>query len=138
MSGGFNNAPLFARPMRRSPLPILLVVLMIGASVQGCFGNEDSRLASADDLDISPEPLTAGIFQSVHFHAEKAMRVFIPYLVLQPDTGYVQNGTILDLGDDEEDEGPPSEEENNRHPLAVRYVHRVTSETDGNANPMIY
>ena len=90
--------------MRRSPLPILLVVLMFGASVQGCFGNEDSGLASADDLDISPEPLTAGIFQSVYFHAEKAMRVLIPYLVLQPDTGYIQNGTILDLGDDEEDE----------------------------------
>ena len=104
MGGGFNSAPLFARTMRRSPLPILLVVLMFGASVQGCFGNEDSGLASADDLDISPEPLTAGIFQSVHFHAEKAMRVLIPYLVLQPDTGYIQNGTILDLGDDEEDE----------------------------------
>ncbi len=90
--------------MRRGPLPVLLVFLMLSASIQGCFGDEGSSLASAEDLDISPEPLTAGIFQSVHFHAEKAMRVLIPYLVLQPDTGYVQNGTILDLGDDEEDE----------------------------------
>ena len=90
--------------MRRTPLSVLLVLLMLSASIQGCFGDEESGLASADDLDISPEPLTAGIFQSVHFHAEKAMRVLIPYLVLQPDTGYVQNGTILDLGDDDEDE----------------------------------
>ena len=30
------------------------------------------------------------------------MRVLIPYLVLQPNTGYIQNGTVLDLGEDEE------------------------------------
>ena len=83
---------------------MLLVLLMLGASIQGCFGEDDVALASASDLDISPEPLTGGVFQSVHFHADKAMRVLIPYLILQPDTGFVQNGTILDLGDDQEDE----------------------------------
>ena len=103
-SGGFNNVPRLAGLMRRSSLSLLLVFLMLGASIQGCFGEDESDLPSASDLDISPEPLTAGIFQSVHFHAEKAMRVLIPYLVLQPDTGFVQNGTILDLGDDDEDE----------------------------------
>ena len=102
--GGFNNRVVVADLMRRSPLPVVLVLLVLSASIQGCFGNEEESFPSADDLDISPEPLTAGIFQSVHFHAEKAMRVLIPYLVLQPDTGYVQNGTILDLGDDDEDE----------------------------------
>ena len=90
--------------MRRSSLSLLLVFLMLGASIQGCFGEDESDLPSAKDLDISPEPLTGGIFQSVHFHADKAMRVLIPYLVLQPDTGYVQNGTVLDLGADQEDE----------------------------------
>ena len=103
-SGGFNNVSRVAGLMRRSSLSLLLVFLMLGASIQGCFGEDESVLASADDLDISPEPLTAGIFQSVYFHAEKAMRVLIPYLVLQPDTGYVQNGTILDLGAGEDDE----------------------------------
>ena len=102
--GGFNNMRKFARFMRRSPLPMVLVLLMLGASIQGCFGSDEGGLPSGDDLDVSPEPLTAGIFQSVHFHADKAMRVLIPYLILQPDTGYIQNGTILDLGDDEEDE----------------------------------
>ena len=90
--------------MRRSPLPILLVVLMFGASVQGCFGNDDGGGVSADDLHVSPDPLTAGIFQSVYFKADTAIRVLIPYLVLQPETGYVQNGTILDLKDGEDDE----------------------------------
>jgi hypothetical protein len=80
--------------------------LFILASMSGCFGDntDEKGVADSSALDISPEPLTAGIFQSVHFQADIAMRVLIPYLVLQPDTGYIQNGTILDLGDDEEDE----------------------------------
>ena len=90
--------------MRRSPLPLLLVFLMLSASIQGCFGSDDGGGFGADDLDVSPDPLTAGIFQSVYFKADSAMRVMIPYLVVQSDTGFVQNGTILDLdagGDDQ-------------------------------------
>ena len=68
--------------MRRSPLPLLLVFLMLSASIQGCFGNDDGGGLGADDLDISPDPLAAGIFQSVYFKADSAMRVLIPYLVL--------------------------------------------------------
>ena len=85
-------------------MPVLLVLLMLSASIQGCFGSDDGDGLSAKDLNISPDPLTAGIFQSVYFQAEQDMRVLIPYLVLQPDTGYVQNGTILDLGSGEDDE----------------------------------
>ena len=103
-SGGFNNVPMLAGLMRRSSLSLLLVFLMLGASIQGCFGEDEGGLPSANDLDISPEPLTGGIFQSVHFHADTAMRVLIPYLVLQPGTGFVQNGTVLDLGADQEGE----------------------------------
>ena len=88
--------------MRRSPLSLVLVLLLLGASIQGCFGAAEEGGLSESDLDISPDPLTAGTFQSVHFHAEKAMRVLVPYLVLQPETGYVQNGTVLDLGANKE------------------------------------
>jgi len=98
-SGGFNNVSIIGETMRRSPLPVLLVLLMLSASIQGCFGSDEEGGLSAKDLDISPDPLTAGIFQSVYFQADRDMRVLIPYLVLQPDTGYVQNGTILDLKD---------------------------------------
>ena len=90
--------------MRRSPLPLLLVFLMLSASIQGCFGNDDGGGLGADNLDVSPDPLTAGIFQSVYFKADSAMRVMVPYLVVQSDTGFVQNGTVLDLdagGDDQ-------------------------------------
>ena len=73
---------------------MLLVFLMLSASIQGCFGNDDGGGASANDLGVAPNPLTAGIFQSVYFQADRDMRVLLPYLVVQPATGYVQNGTI--------------------------------------------
>ena len=40
----------------------------------------------------------------MYFQADRDMRVLIPYLVVQSDTGYVQNGTVLDLNDGEDDE----------------------------------
>ena len=82
---------------------LLLILLFLNASMVGCFANDDdSDFANGDALNIAPDPLTAGIFHSVYFKADEAMRVLIPYLVLQPNTGYIQNGTVLDLGEDEE------------------------------------
>ena len=82
---------------------LLLILLFLNASMVGCFANDDDNdFANGDALNIAPDPLTAGIFQSVYFKADEAMRVLIPYLVLQPNTGYIQNGTVLDLSEDEE------------------------------------
>tara|TARA_B100000287_G_scaffold130664_1_gene122822 strand:- start:522 stop:2171 length:1650 start_codon:yes stop_codon:yes gene_type:complete len=84
---------------------LLLILLFLNASMVGCFANDDgSEILDGDALNIAPDPLTAGIFQSVYFKADEAMRVLVPYLVLQPTTGYVQNGTVLDLGENEESE----------------------------------
>ena len=84
---------------------LLLILLFLNASMVGCFANDDgSDVADASALNIAPDPLTAGIFQSVYFKADEAMRILIPYLVLQPNTGYVQNGTVLDLGENEDEE----------------------------------
>ena len=82
---------------------LLLILLFLNASIVGCFSNNDeSDVIDSNALNIAPDPLTAGIFQSVYFKADEAMRVLIPYLVLQPTTGYIQNGTVLDLGENEE------------------------------------
>ncbi|MDP6889382.1 MAG: M28 family peptidase [Candidatus Thalassarchaeaceae archaeon] len=88
--------------MRKSGLPLILVFLLLGAPLQGCLGGDDESGLKATDLDISPDPLMGGTFQSVHFHADKAMRILIPYLVKQPETGFIQNGTVLDLGANKE------------------------------------
>jgi hypothetical protein len=83
--------------MRRRVAPILLVLLLLGAPLAGCLGSNDDNTPSGNDLDVSPNPLMGGTFQSVHLHADKPMRVLIPYLVKQVGTGYVQNGTVLDF-----------------------------------------
>ena len=63
---------------------LLLILLFLNASMVGCFANDDgSEILDGDALNIAPDPLTAGIFQSVYFKADEAMRVLIPYLVLQ-------------------------------------------------------
>jgi len=83
--------------MRRRVAPLLLVLLLLGAPLAGCLGSNDDNTPSGNDLDVSPNPLMGGTFQSVHLHADKPMRVLIPYLVKQVGTGYVQNGTVLDF-----------------------------------------
>ena len=82
---------------------LLLILLFLNASIVGCFSNDDeSDVIDGNALNIAPDPLTAGIFQTIYFKADEAMRVLVPYLVLQPNTGYVQNGTVLDLKENEE------------------------------------
>ena len=77
---------------------MLLVLVFLSASLSGCFSNNDGDdVVYEDSLSITPDPLTAGIFQTVNFEADDDMRVLVPYLILQPSTGYVQNGTVLDL-----------------------------------------
>ena len=82
---------------------MLLVLVFLSASLSGCFSNNDGDdVVYEDSLSITPDPLTAGIFQTVNFEADDDMRVLVPYLILQPSTGYIQNGTVLDLQEGEE------------------------------------
>ena len=83
--------------MRRYGTSLLLVLIMLGAPLSGCLGGDDDGSLSGDDLVISPDPLVGGIFQNVHMMAKADMSVLIPYLVRQPDTGFVQNGTVVEL-----------------------------------------
>ena len=80
----------------RGSIALLLVVLMVSAPLSGCFGEEESE-ASASSLSITPKVLEAGVFQQVELSAKAGMSVFVPYLVIDPATGFVQNSTVVDL-----------------------------------------
>ena len=81
----------------RSGVALLLVSVMVSAPLGGCLFTEEEGEADASRLIVSPEVLEAGVFQQVEFSAKAAMSVFVPYLVIDSVTGYVQNSTIVDL-----------------------------------------
>lgn len=76
-----------------------MVTLIVMASFSGCF-SEDEPL-DASRLLIEPEVLISGALQDVDLRADAALSVYIPYLVSDPLTGYIQNSTVIDLESDE-------------------------------------
>ena len=71
-------------------------MLMLLSSVSGCFW-QGGDAAGPEDLTLSAEGTSAGFFQDVGFEAKASMSVFIPYLIIDPSTLFVQNSTVLDL-----------------------------------------
>ena len=77
---------------------LMLVTVMFLAPLSGCFGeNMDERVSSENDVVVTPQTLSGGVFQGLTVAAEKDLSVFIPYLILNEDSGYVQNSTVVDL-----------------------------------------
>ena len=75
---------------------VLMVFVVLSAPLSGCFGNSDHGL-TADDLEVAPGTLVSGVFQDVTLEAGQRMSVFVPYLVRDPVTGFVQNSTVVDI-----------------------------------------
>ncbi len=75
-----------------------LVCIMMLAPLAGCFGEtgEDSRVGTGD-VTITPETLIGGVFQGLTISADRDLSAYIPYLILNTDTQFVQNSTVIDL-----------------------------------------
>jgi len=73
-----------------------MIMLMLLSSVSGCFWRGGDA-AGPEDLTLSAEGISAGFFQDVGFEAKASMSVFVPYLIIDPSTLFVQNSTVLDL-----------------------------------------
>jgi hypothetical protein len=50
-----------------------------------------------DDVTITPNILSGGVFQGMTIQADVDLSAFIPYLILNQETGFVQNSTIVDI-----------------------------------------
>jgi hypothetical protein len=70
---------------------------MMLAPLSGCFGESDDSAIGNGDVNITPETLIGGVFQGVTLSADKDLSAYIPYLILDEDTGFVQNSTVVDL-----------------------------------------
>ena len=84
---------------REFSIALGFVCLMLFAPLSGCFGGNPEEPLSSESLNISPNMLTGGIFQTVTFEATGDLSVFIPYLIKDKSTGYVINSTVLNLED---------------------------------------
>ena len=73
-----------------------MVFVVLSAPLSGCFGSSESSLTS-EDLEVVPGTLVSGVFQDVTLEAGQGMSVFVPYLVRDPVTGFVQNSTVVDI-----------------------------------------
>ena len=73
-----------------------MVFVVLSAPLSGCFGSSESSLTS-EDLEVVPGTLVSGVFQDVTLEAGQSMSVFVPYLVRDPVTGFVQNSTVVDI-----------------------------------------
>ena len=72
----------------------IIFFLMIIPAFSGCM--EDS-VEDPLELEFSVDYLVGGEFQNLRIVGSDRMSVLVPYLIFNPDTGYFQNGTILDF-----------------------------------------
>ena len=89
------NAPLVL--MRVESSAIALCLLMLASPLAGCFGDIDNGPNSVNDVVVTPAIWTGGVFQGITIEAETDLSAFIPYLILNQDTGFVQNSTVVDI-----------------------------------------
>jgi hypothetical protein len=83
---------------QRSGQAFFLVMLMLLMPLSGCFGEEErGGIGSLNDVAVTPATLIGGVFQGVTITAEAALSAYVPYLMMNPDSGFVQNSTVVDL-----------------------------------------
>ena len=77
---------------------LFLVALMLLTPLSGCFGEGDGEgFDSLEDVVVTPATLIGGVFQGVTISADADVSAYVPYLMLNPDSGFVQNSTVVDL-----------------------------------------
>ena len=74
----------------------LMVFVIVSAPLSGCLSGEGGSL-SEEDLYVGPDELVSGHFQSVSLESGHDMSVYVPYLVRDPITGFIQNSTVIDI-----------------------------------------
>ena len=76
---------------------VAIVFLFLMPALAGCLEDEGTDGISVNDITVNPGAMIAGEFQPLVITAKKDLSVFIPNLVIDPVSNYVQNGTVLDM-----------------------------------------
>ena len=78
-------------------LNICVVTLFLAVSFAGCLENDKDNAVSSNDVVVNPVTLIGGEFQPLVITAKRDISVFIPHMVVDPVSNYLQNGPILDI-----------------------------------------
>ena len=76
---------------------IALAFLFLMPAIAGCLEDNDVEPMSVNDIVVNPITMVGGEFQPFVISAKRDISVFIPYMVIDPASNYVQNGTIVDM-----------------------------------------
>ena len=76
---------------------IALAFLFLMPSLAGCLGDSEVDSISANDVNVTPKTMVAGEFQPLTITAKRDVSVFIPHMIVDSVSNYVQNGTVLDM-----------------------------------------
>ena len=66
-------------------------------AIAGCLEDNDVEPISVNDIVVNPITMVGGEFQPFVISAKRDVSVFIPHMVIDPVSNYVQNGTIIDM-----------------------------------------
>ena len=73
-----------------------MVLILLLTPVGGCF-SDSATAPTSGDLSIDAVEQDAGFFIDITFRASKSMSLYIPYLLIDPVSMFVQNSTVIDL-----------------------------------------
>ena len=76
---------------------IVLAFLFLMPSIAGCLEGNEVDSISANDVSVTPKTMMAGEFQPLTITAKRDVSVFIPHMIVDSVSNYVQNGTVLDM-----------------------------------------
>ena len=80
----------------RSVVALGIVLVLWTGSISGCFSGDSGDL-DAGDLVVGNDMVASGSFHILDLKARSSLSVYVPYLVLDPTSGYVQNSTVVDM-----------------------------------------
>ena len=83
--------------MQRAFTAGFLALLFCLAPLGGCFGEDVDTSISDGDVVITPKTWIGGEFQAITIAAQSDLSAFVPYLILNPEDGFVQNSTVVDI-----------------------------------------
>ena len=83
--------------MQRPMVAGFLALLFCLASLSGCFGEDVDSGIREGDVTITPKVWIGGEFQAITIAAESDISAFVPYFILNPENGFIQNSTVVDI-----------------------------------------